>query len=54
MKSTENQAKAKQHSEAELLLFEIIRILHRRYHPKLIRDFLLKNIQNENETENKK
>ena len=32
----ENQANAKQHSEAELLLFEIIDILHQRYHPRII------------------
>ena len=31
-----NQAKAKQHSEAELLLFENCSFLHSCYHPKLI------------------
>ena len=30
-----NQAKAKQHVEAEFLLFEIICFLHPRYHPNI-------------------
>ena len=30
-----NQAKAKQHSKAELLLFQNYSLLHPRYHPKL-------------------
>ena len=39
-----NQAKVKQHHEAELLLFEIISILHERYHPKVMGN-ILKNKQ---------
>ena len=41
---TKNQAKAKQHSEAELLLFENCSFLHSCYHPKLIWN-ILKNMQ---------
>ena len=37
------QAKAKQHLEAELLLFENV-LLHPRYHPKVIKD-IIKNLQ---------
>ena len=60
-----NQANAKQHPEAELMLFENIHILHPRCHPKLIGQ-ILKNKQknkcacihninhNENEDENEK
>ena len=36
LKLAKNQAKAKQHPEAELLLFEIIRFSHPHYHPKII------------------
>ena len=36
LKLAKNQTKAKQHSEAELSLFEIIGFLHPRYHPKII------------------
>ena len=35
-----NQANAKQHPEAELFLFEIIHILHPRYHSKIIAHIL--------------
>ena len=38
------KANAKQHPEAELLLFEVIHILHPRYHAKIIR-YILKNKQ---------
>ena len=44
MKLAKNQANAKQHSEAELLLFETIHILHPHYHPKII-GHILKNKQ---------
>ena len=65
LKLVKNQANAKQHIEAKLLLFEIIHILHPRYHPKVIMH-ILKNRQkikcvcirtinhNENENENEK
>ena len=36
LKMAKNQAKAKQHLESKLLLFEIIRFLHSFYHPKII------------------
>ena len=36
---SENQTKAKQHPEAELLLFKIVRFLHPRYHPNIIQVF---------------
>ena len=49
LKLTESQANAKQHPEAELLLFEfcylkIIHIFHQRYHPKVV-GHILKNKQ---------
>ena len=42
LKLEKNQANAKQHLEAELLLFEIIHILHSRYHLKIV-GHILKN-----------
>ena len=42
-----NQANAKQHPEIEFLLFEIIDILHQRFHPKII-GHILKNKQKNN------
>ena len=36
LKLAKNQAKAKQHPEAELLLIENFHLLHPCYHPKLI------------------
>ena len=42
LKLTKNQARAKQHREAELI---IICFLHSSYHPKIIGD-ILKNMQN--------
>ena len=39
-----NQANAKQQSEAEFLLYEIIHIFHSRYHPKIMKH-MLKNKQ---------
>ena len=65
MKLPKIQANAKQHPEAELLLFGNIHILHPRYHSK-IKGHILKNnkrasvsvftrvIINENEDENQK
>ena len=44
MKLAKNQAKAKQCSEAELLLFKIC-FLHPRYHPK-VTGHILKSAQN--------
>ena len=44
MKLVKNQAKAKQCSEAELLLFKIC-FLHPRYHPK-VTGHILKSAQN--------
>ena len=38
MKLAKNQAKAKQHSEAELLLIRNYSLSSSRYHPKIIRD----------------
>ena len=43
MKFAKSQAKAKQ-PEAELCCYEIIRFLHPRCHPKIIRD-ILKHVQ---------
>ena len=44
LKLAENQAKAKQYPETELLLFGTIRFLHSCYHPKIIGD-ILQNVQ---------
>ena len=44
LKFAKNQAKAKQHLDAELCNLKIIRFLHPRYHPKIIGD-ILKNVQ---------
>ena len=43
LKLAKNQAKAKPHLEAELLLFEIIGFSYGLYHPKLIGD-IIKNV----------
>ena len=40
MKLAQNQAKAKQHPETELLLTEFFSLFHPRYHPKVITDIL--------------
>ena len=49
LKLFKNQASAKQHPEAECLLFELkaIQILHQRCHPK-IKEYILKNKQKNN------
>ena len=45
-KLTKNQAKAKQHLETELLLFENYSLSFHRYHPKMVRGYcILKNVQ---------
>ena len=44
MKLAKNQAKAKQHPEAKLLLFEHFSLSSSRYHPKTIGNILL-NVQ---------
>ena len=44
LKFARNQAKAKQHPQAELLLFDNYLLSHPRYHPKILRD-ILKNMQ---------
>ena len=47
MKVAKNQANAKQHPEAELLLFESFHILHPHFYPKLLQH-ILKNKQKNN------
>ena len=49
LKLERNQAKSKQHPEAELLLFENYPLLHPRYHSKLIGN-ILKNAQKKTST----
>ena len=44
LKFARNQAKAKQHPQAELLLFDNYSLSHPRYHPKILGD-ILKNMQ---------
>ena len=54
LKLAKNQANAKQHPEAELLLMEIIPILHSRYHPKILGHTLKTRTKCLNHNENEK
>ena len=40
LKLANNQAKARQHPEVELLLFENYSLFYPRYHPKIVEDIL--------------